>query len=196
LLERAPDRLPGILPVMQKSVQRMAELIDNVMDFARGRLGGGLAGMDRTPLDLGQDLEQVVQEARAVWPDRSIDFQSALQGPVPADAKRVAQMLSNLLGNALKYGSGEQPVQVRVESSDAGFVLSVANGGPAIPAAIRANLFQPFVRTHGHSSPEGLGLGLYIVAEIARAHGGTVDVASVDGRTAFTFRMPLGETPA
>jgi signal transduction histidine kinase len=196
LLERAPDRLPGLLPVMQKSVQRMAELIENVMDFARGRLGGGLADVDRAAAPLGQDLEQVVQEARAIWPDRSIDYRSTLQGPVPADAKRIAQMLSNLLGNALKYGSREQPVEVRVETGAAGFVLSVANGGPAIPASIRANLFQPFVRTHGHSSPEGLGLGLYIVAEIARAHGGTVDVASVEGRTVFTFRMPLAATPA
>jgi signal transduction histidine kinase len=191
LLERAPDRLAAMLPVMQKSVQRMAELIDNVMDFARGRLGGGMAPMDHEPIDLARDLDQVVAEARSVWPGRAIDYECALHGPVAVDARRIGQMLSNLLGNALKYGAPEAPVSVRVRSDDTRFSLSVANSGPPIPAAVRENLFQPFVRSAGHSSPEGLGLGLYIVAEIARAHGGLVDVQSGDGGTTFTFRMPL-----
>jgi signal transduction histidine kinase len=196
LLARAPARLPTILPTMQKSVQRMAELIDNVLDFARGRLGGGLPPMSLAPVDVVPDLVQVVREARAVWPERVVEYHCTLQGPVPVDGKRIAQMLSNLLTNALKYGAPDQPVTVQVGADDTQFSLVVANSGPPIPAGIRDRLFQPFVRSDSHSSPEGLGLGLYIVAEIARGHAGTIDVASQDGRTTFTFRMPLAVPPA
>lgn len=191
LLSRAPDRLAGILPVMQKSVQRMAELIENVMDFASSRLGGGLARIKRDQVDLAQDLGHVVQEAQAIWADRAIDYRCSLDSPVAADPKRISQLLSNLLGNALKYGNQADPVVVRVGTEASQFVLSVSNKGPEIPEDIRARLFQPFVRSYSHSSPEGLGLGLYIVAEIARAHGGTVDVESTGGLTTFVLRMPL-----
>jgi sigma-B regulation protein RsbU (phosphoserine phosphatase) len=99
-------------------------------------------------------------------------------------------MVSNLLSNAVTHGDGAKPILVAGHVRDGHLVISVANGGEPIPPAILDRLFQPFA---GGTSPErqGLGLGLYIAAEIARAHGGALSVASTPEHTQFTFEMPL-----
>jgi sigma-B regulation protein RsbU (phosphoserine phosphatase) len=102
----------------------------------------------------------------------------------------LAQLFSNLLSNALTYGSADEPVRVRAVSDSDSFDLTVANGGEPIPAAALANLFEPFYRSRSGNSREGLGLGLYIAREIAKAHGGTLNVTSTPEETRFTFRMP------
>ena len=107
-----------------------------------------------------------------------------------ADRRRLAQLLSNLLANALVHGDSAAPVRVRARTGPDGLELSVANAGPPIPEAARLRLFQPFVRAGAHVHGEGLGLGLYIAAEIARGHGGTLDVASDASETCFTLRLP------
>ncbi len=192
VLRKAPERGGAMLGVMETSVQRMAELIENVADFARGRLGEGMALERRPAADLEHDLRQVVSEFQTGWPGREIVFEAALgEVPITCDRRRVAQLLSNLLANALKYGATGRPVRVVASAGEGDFVLSVVNGGPPIPAAVREGLFQPFFRTASHAGQDGLGLGLYIVAEIARAHGGTVDVESTPLQTAFSFRLPL-----
>ena len=179
--------------MMQSSVQRMARLIDNVLDFARGRLGGGLAlHYDHGPLRPA--LDQVLAEFRSSHPERTIEATFALAQPVRCDSARVAQLLSNLLGNALTHGAPDQPVRVDARADHESFALWVANAGDPISAAAKERLFQPFYRGHVKPSLQGLGLGLYIVAEIARAHGGTVDVESSAEQTRFTFRMPLHDT--
>jgi signal transduction histidine kinase len=190
VVERAPDRARAMLPLMQKSVRRMSELVENLMDFARGRLGGGMTIAARPQDELGADLQHVVDELAAAWPGRRVSYLAELAAPVTCEPSRIAQLLSNLLSNALKHGAADQPVRVHARSDARGFELSVANGGTAIPPEVQAHLFEPYFRGSARSSGEGLGLGLYIVAEVARAHGGTVDVVSDQQETRFTFRMP------
>jgi sigma-B regulation protein RsbU (phosphoserine phosphatase) len=97
-----------------------------------------------------------------------------------------------LLGNAVVHGAAESPVDVSATSHDGTFELSVANSGDPIPESVLKQLFQPFYRGAARPSMQGLGLGLFIAAEIARAHDGTLTVASTAAETRFTFRMPTG----
>src|SRR6266481_5030228 len=179
-----------ILGLMQKSVARMSALIDNVLDFARGRLGSGIT-LKRSPQSLEPVLNQVIAELRAGSPGRKIETTFDLTRAVDCDGGRIAQLFSNLLGNAVTHGAAERPIRVRATTQDGKFELSVANAGEPIPSEAMERLFQPFYRLAEQGSQQGLGLGLYIASEIARAHGGTIDVTSSPAETQFTFRMPL-----
>jgi signal transduction histidine kinase len=194
MLQRTPldEKASNIVRLVQSSVSRMSGLIDNVLDLARARLGGGfvLNRDAREPLD--PVLAQVVGELRAVWPDRAIETAFDLTRPVNCDRIRIAQLLSNLIGNALTYGSADRPVRVRGVTSDSIFEVSVSNAGDPIPPEAMGRLFEPFSRGDVRPNRDGLGLGLYIASEIARAHGGTLTAASTPEETRFTFRMPLG----
>lgn len=193
LLSKTPldERAVGLVSMMQASVMRMAGLIDDVMDFARARLGGGFEVERRTDNRLPEAIVQAIDELRLANPDREIVAEVALAAPVACDSHRVAQLLSNLLANALNHGAEAAPVVVRAFTADGRFELSVANAGPAIPPERQAKLFQPFERAEHHFGQQGLGLGLYIAAEIARAHGGELSVVSDDAETRFTFTMPV-----
>ena len=138
-----------------------------------------------------ESVDQVVDELRSSHPDRAIDAIFDLSDPVNVDADRLGQLLSNLVANALTHGSPETPVAVRATMDGGALVLSVANGGEPIPPAAMERLFEPFERGAVRPSLQGLGLGLYIAAEIARAHAGTLDVDSSSAQTKFTFRMPM-----
>jgi signal transduction histidine kinase len=193
LLQRMPlnEKAAGILRLMQSSVARMSSLIDHVLDFARGRLGSGFT-LNRNPdAPVGPLLDQVIAECRSSAPDRRIETHIGLDRPIDCDPDRIAQLFSNILGNALTYGAPNTPIRVRATTDANAFELSVANAGDPIPAAALERLFQPFARGAVRSSQQGLGLGLYIASEIARAHGGTLDVTSTPDETRFTFRMPL-----
>ena len=192
LLEKTPlnEKAARVVKLMQGSVSRMAGLIDNVLDFARGRLGGGLT-INRDSEPLRPALDQVTDELRLSWPERAIAVDFAFADPVDCDRIKVAQLYSNLLGNALMHGKVNQPIQVRARSHDETFELSVSNGGEQIPAEAMERLFLPFSRGAAQPDQQGLGLGLYIASEIARAHGGTLDVSSTPQETCFTFRMPV-----
>jgi signal transduction histidine kinase len=124
-------------------------------------------------------------------PERSTETQFELETPVFCDPARVAQLFSNLLGNAISHGAPDQAARVCATAKNGTFDLFVANSGKPIPAEARKRLFQPFYRGAAHGPSEGLGLGLYIATEIAKAHGGTLEVDSSDKETRFTFRMPL-----
>lgn len=178
-----------VLAIIQKSVRRMARLIDDVMDFARARLGGGIT-LDRHDELLGPPLEQIIAELRIAWPERSVESEIALPEPVYCDRHRIAQLLSNLLANALTHGSEDAPVRVHALVEGGTFEFSVANAGEPIAPANVERLFQPYTRASAGPSQQGLGLGLYIASEIARAHGGTLGVTSGPDETRFTFRMP------
>jgi signal transduction histidine kinase len=180
------------VPVMQQSLGRMSELVENLMDFARGRLGGGFELTSRVETGLEGELQRLVEEIASGWPGRAVVFEADLQAPVHCDRLRLTQLLANLLVNALKYGTPEEPVRVHALSRPDHFELSVTNAGDPIPDDVLRRLFEPYYRAAGTTSSEGLGLGLYIVAEIARSHGGTMNVACADGRVTFTFRMPQG----
>ena len=190
-----PSAMHGHLAVhllrMRRSAVRMQELIQDLLDFARGRLGSGIPVSLRDEAALLAQLEQVLSEVRTAHPGRTIVWRNQLQAPVQADDRRVGQVLANLLGNALSHGDSDREIEALARSDAAGFKLSVRNYGPAIPPEVRARLFEPFWRASANHASAGLGLGLYICAEIARAHGGSMDVASddVDG-TRFRFTMP------
>jgi signal transduction histidine kinase len=132
----------------------------------------------------------VIAELRAIYPERKVETKFALTDPFNCDSGRIAQLFSNLLGNALTHGAAESPVRVQAATRDGAFELSVANSGKPIPPDAMERLFQPFYRVAVERSL-GLGLGLYIAAEIARAHGGTLGVDSSPDETRFTFRMPI-----
>ncbi|WP_211314050.1 GAF domain-containing sensor histidine kinase [Humitalea rosea] len=186
---RYPAQSTVIIGHMRRSVARMGALIDNVLDFSRGRLGGGLTLTRNANAPLEPTLRQVIAELQSNWEDREILVEIALAGPVNCDHARVAQLLSNLLANALVHGAPEAPIRVSATTQGNMLELSVASGGDPIPPAVLERLFQPFFR--GGSSQNGLGLGLFIASEIARAHGGVIEVASDPAETRFTFRMPL-----
>jgi signal transduction histidine kinase len=192
MLTKADQKEPAreVLGLMQTSVARMSALIDNVLDFARGRLGSGIT-LKRSPQSLEPVLNQVIAELRAGSPERKIETTFDLTRAVDCDGGRIAQLCSNLLGNAVTHGAAERPIRVRATTQDGKFELSVANAGEPIPSEAMERLFQPFYRVAEQGSQQGLGLGLYIASEIARAHGGRIDVTSSPAETRFTFRMPL-----
>jgi sigma-B regulation protein RsbU (phosphoserine phosphatase) len=180
-----------VIAMLQTTVMRMAAMIDNVLDFARGRMGGGIA-LER---DSGKLLEpvlvQVVDELRLASPGRAVEAAFAIDQPVSCDQGRMGQLLSNLLGNALTHGASDKPVIVRAETKDGFFRLWVANAGEPIPENVMDKLFEPFFRGKARASRQGLGLGLYIAAQIAKAHGAELAVTSTAAETRFTFSMPL-----
>jgi phosphoserine phosphatase RsbU/P len=180
-----------VLQMMQTTVMRMSGLIDNVLDFARGRLGGGITLSRDANRPLEPVLAQVVEELRTTMPDRAIESDFRIADPVNCDRSRIGQMVSNLLGNALTHGSPQQPVRVGASTDNGMFELWVSNAGEPIPDAAMAHLFQPFFRGQVRASLQGLGLGLHIASEIAKAHEGTLTVASTADETRFTFLMPL-----
>jgi signal transduction histidine kinase len=192
LLLRTPlnNKASSIVARIRESAARMSGLIDDVLDFARGRLGGGLT-LDRNADEpLEPVLNQVIAELRASWPDRVLEAQLAIAEPVDCDRSRIGQLFSNLLGNALTYGAADMPIRVRATTGGGSFELSVSNSGHPIPPATLEGLFQPFSRGTARPNQQGLGLGLYIASEIARAHGGTLAAVSTQEETRFTFRMP------
>jgi phosphoserine phosphatase RsbU/P len=192
LLRRTTDETETrVLKMMETTVTRMSGLIDNVLDLARGRLGGGIPLNRDANRPLQPVLVQVVDELRTTMPERVIESDFRIDDPVNCDRSRIGQMVSNLLGNALTHGAPDQPVKVSALTENGMFELSVANIGEPIPAAAMANLFQPFFRGQVRASLQGLGLGLYIASEIAKAHDGTLTVTSTTEGTRFTFRMPL-----
>ena len=132
--------------MLQTTVMRMAGLIDNVLDFARGRLGGGITLDRNTRKPLEPVLDQVIDELRLSSPGREIEAQYALDSPVDCDMSRIGQLVSNLVGNALIHGATNQAVRVRAETTDGLFKLSVTNSGEPIPQAAMEKLFEPFFR--------------------------------------------------
>jgi signal transduction histidine kinase len=188
------EKAAPVVALIKRSAARMTGLIENVLDFARARLGGGLS-LNRAPdTDLSATLEQVIAEARTVWPDREVRSEIDLDGPVNCDGARVAQMFSNLLANALTHGDPQGPVRVRARSDGGVFELSVSNLGDPIPPETIKRLFQPYTRADDRPGQQGLGLGLYIASQIAHAHGGALEVESTPDETRFTFRMPAPGT--
>ncbi|HUO20960.1 MAG TPA: PAS domain-containing sensor histidine kinase [Caulobacteraceae bacterium] len=197
LLGREPlsEKAVQLLKLMEASVDRMAGLIDNVMDFARARLGGGI-DLSRRVGSLEPILRHVVSELEINAPSRVIACRFDLRDAVSFDDSRMGQLVSNLLSNALTYGDPRQPVRLDVETRDGRLELSVANAGEPISEAAMDRLFQPFFRGDVRPNQQGLGLGLHIASEIANAHGGVLEVRSDAVETRFTLSMPLTEADA
>ena len=191
LQTQVDGRSQKVVQHIQRSCDRMAEMIENILDFARGRLGGGIPVALQHSDDLAVTLGHVVAEVQESHPDRDIRVATAIERPVKADSRRIAQLLANLLNNAVAHGTSDQPIGVTAMTDAQGFMLSVTNGGAPIPPGKIDRLFQPFTRGAEADPQQGLGLGLYIAAEVAKAHHGTLGVSSTaEGGTCFVFRMP------
>jgi phosphoserine phosphatase RsbU/P len=188
LEEKSLGQYKPIIEIISRSGARMSELISNIMDFARARMGGGIT-VNRTPTDLEPILQHVVDEIAIVWPDKRIETDFNFTGFVECDGPRIAQLLSNLVSNALTHGGRDTPVIVRASNKMNLFELSVSNQGKPIPESIIVKIFLPFSREEYRHSQQGLGLGLFIASEIARAHLGELFVHSDDKETCFTFRF-------
>ncbi len=185
-----PTAVTAIASRVERSAKRMSALIDDVLDFARGRLGSGIGVEFVATESLGKSLAAVVAELHDAQPDREIVADIALDGLARCDPGRLEQLLSNLLANALTHGRPDAPVRVRAAFDGGDVVIEVHNEGDPIPADRLEKVFAPFWRRT--VAREGLGLGLYICSQIARSHGGKVTVQSTaDLGTSFVARLPI-----
>lgn len=193
ILERhsdADERVSIVMSEMRASLARANDLIDDVLDFARGRLGEGIPLDYSDKVSLEDVLHHVVQEIATVATDVEIKCEFGELAAVECDAHRIGQLASNLLSNAVRYGDRSKPILLEADVDGGQFHLAVANHGKPIPEAAREMLFMPFQRGEVSTREKGLGLGLFIVREIARAHGGEMRVFSDHSETRFQLTMP------
>jgi signal transduction histidine kinase len=193
LLERklSDPALVTLASRIKGNARRMAALIDDVLECARGRLGGGIT-VELTEIEnLNAGLLTVVQELRDGQLGCKIIADIGVASPVRCDLGRLQQIASNLLSNALTHGLSRSPVKISAKADANDFVLEVWNAGEPIPAESLDKIFDPFWQLS--ASPNGLGLGLHICSQIVRAHQGRLSVTSTrEGGTRFTARLPLG----
>jgi signal transduction histidine kinase len=177
----------AVLSQITSVVKGMDRMIDQLLNFARAR--NGTIQLARRPVALAVLCREVIGEMTLAYPERALWFE-----PVGDDVcgdwdpDRLAQVLRNLLSNALEHGDQESPVNLAIHDVGNAAELSVANRGEPIPEELRPHLFEPFRRG---GSGDGAGLGLYIVDQIVHAHGGSVELRS-DATTVFTVKLPKG----
>ncbi|WP_262711711.1 GAF domain-containing sensor histidine kinase [Antarcticibacterium arcticum] len=193
LLKFAKEDLVKRQAAMIKSTTfRMEDLIGNILDFARGQFGEGILINKKSNLhDLEDILDQIIAEIETMSPDQNIEHDFQLNKEFSSDANRIGQLLSNLLGNAVIHGDHSRSIKVTATTLNDEFKLSVINGGKKIPESEMEQLFKPFYRKGPGNGKQGLGLGLFISSEIAKAHGGKLSVHSTEEGTSFTFSMPI-----
>ncbi|ABG42085.1 GAF sensor signal transduction histidine kinase [Paraglaciecola sp. T6c] len=181
-----------ILARMDSSATRMKRLISDVMDLTRGKMGNGMQLNVKTVNNLEDILTHTVDELSGLHPQREIQTHIDIKGSVNCDPERIAQLLSNLLINAIVHGDPQQAIEVTSQIESGLFSLSVSNGGEPIKPEVIDKLFQPFWRNESNKQTGGLGLGLFIASQITSAHDGTLSVCSDDSRTTFTFQATIG----
>jgi signal transduction histidine kinase len=179
----------GVAGRIASSADRMSRMIDELLDFTRGRLGGGIQ-IRRSAADLAAVCREVVEELRAARPDRAVDLRVSGDARGHWDTDRLTQLVSNLVGNALQHSAEGTRVEVRVTAADGQAAVTVMNQGAPIPADQIGRIFEPFRRAGQSGERSGLGLGLYICERIVSAHGGTIAVTSTPQQTAFEVRLP------
>jgi len=197
ILQRRPDERTALESAARilSSGKRMSRMIEDMLDLARARLAGGII-VKREQADFKALVDRVVREHQTALPDRRIE--STCEGDCAGfwDPERIAQVASNLIGNALKHGDPDSPVFVRLDGTQGDCVTLVVRNAGSIAPDVLAHLFDPFrggQRQSGRS--EGLGLGLYIVSQIVLAHQGTVDV-STGHDTSFRVQFPRADLRA
>ena len=185
LSDRAKKTVAGIA----SSAERATHLVNDVLDLARTRLGGGIPVAPDLIVDLEAVLRPIIGELASQHATRTIEVVSRCEGPVRADPLRLTQLLQNLLGNALVHSPADAFVRVTFATTATHFELSISNGGPPIPPALVARMFEPYQRGTS-AKPGGLGLGLYIAAQIVRSHRGTIGITSTTAGTNITCLLP------
>lgn len=193
LLKMSKEDLTLRHAAMIKSTSfRMQTLIENILDFAKGRMGEGII-LDRQSNNgsLENMLEQVIKEVKISAAEREILYNIDLSEEVYCDKDRIGQLFANLLSNANEHGDAHAPIEVAAETTKEHFELRVTNKGEKISGESQAHLFQPFYRDHKEVNKKGLGLGLFIASEIAKAHEGVLEVSSTEEETCFVLKIPL-----
>lgn len=175
-----------------QSARRMNRMVTDLLEFTRTRFGDSIP-ITASDMDLGVAIRDAVSETRAS--NRSLDFQVSVVGDLRGrwDCERVTQALVNLLTNAAQHGDATRPITLRATRTDAEVIIQVHNDGTPIPASDVPDLFEPMKKSAGDGAGDRghLGLGLYIVDQVAKAHGGRVDVESSAAQgTTFTMRLP------
>ncbi|RZL35462.1 MAG: hybrid sensor histidine kinase/response regulator [Rubrivivax sp.] len=186
----SPERLQSMLDKDARQVRSMTRLIEDMLDISR--LQHGMLSIRPRRTDLGELARRVVADFEAQYQQVPLRL-STLPGVVGEwDDSRIAQVLVNLLSNALRYGEGK-PVTVDVGLTDAGLArLAVTDEGPGIPQEAQQKIFQQFERLPTSAKAPGMGLGLYISQQFVQAHGGRISVHSAPGEGAcFEVLLPL-----
>jgi hypothetical protein len=189
----AGEKVSEAASCLIRSGARMHALLDDMLDFNRTNLGLGIT-IAPTPVDLASLLADELNQLRAAHPDRQIDIEVVGNAQGVWDGRRLQQLLGNLVLNAIKYGAPDAPVRVLLAGEEAELSLEVRNSGPAIEPVALKQIFEPLKRGPncggGHDADSSLGLGLYIAREIAKAHGGEIEVRSDETETVFTVHLP------
>ena len=174
-----------------RSGASMKSLLDDLVDFNRTKLGLGI-NIARANVDLAAAFADELEQLRATHAGRRIELEVVGDTRGLWDGLRLQQLLRNLVSNAIKYGKPDAPVRVVLTGEEAAVRIEVVNRGPTIEGSALDQIFDPLKRgpAQRHGTDDGLGLGLYIVREVARAHGGEVDVRSDKEETVFAVRLP------
>ena len=181
----------NFIAAIRNSSVRMGVLIENILDFARGRLGGGIPVQRKLVDDLQRTLRMTLEEVQVSHPQATFIHTLDVPTGVYCDALRISQLLSNLLGNAVTHGSISEPIVLNAWAENDEFVISLTNQGTPIAPHLIPLLFEPFSRSEAGQRCEGLGLGLYIASQIATAHNGSLSVTSdSESGTCFVARFP------
>jgi len=191
-LQLTDDKHQRTLSRMTSAGRRMTEMIEQLLDLTRARLGGGLGFVRaRKPLDVRELVQRALDELRASHRGRNLVLEATSDCTTSGDPERLLQLFSNLASNALTHGAPSGTVAVRVAGGSRDVVVEICNDG-VIPAERLATLFEPFRREPKDAARStGLGLGLFICQQIALAHGGDIAVASApDTGTVVTVRLP------
>ncbi len=202
LISRTLNNDPGAakaLSIIETNMEAITRLIRDLIDFASTGMGSKMP-LTRGPVDLKELCREVFEGLRLAYPQRQLRFHPDDAPRGDWDAARLRQVVSNLMCNAIQHGATEGPVELSVASDGSTAVLSVHNDGPSIPPEMLAMIFDP-LKYHAMPDsaaqrvPGSIGLGLYIVREIAVAHGGTVEVSSTaQAGTTFTVRLPRSQS--
>ena len=174
-----------------RSGASMKALLDDLVDFNRTKLGLGI-NIARANVDLAEAFADELEELRGAYAGRRLDLEVVGDTRGLWDGLRLQQLLRNLVSNAIKYGEPDAPVRVVLTGEEADVRIEVVNRGPTIERSALDQIFDPLTRgpEQRHDTDDGLGLGLYIVREVARAHGGEVHVRSDKEETVFAVRLP------
>lgn len=186
-------RVSRALGLLETSTSRARRLITDILDFTRARLGGGIP-MQRRLVDLGAVAEQIANEVRIGHPGREVELTRKGDLSGRFDPDRLAQVMTNLLTNALDHGDPTSPVTFEVLGRDREVTMTVQNRGETLSPDTLSTLFEPFQqgpRISGETPPTAsVGLGLFIVRHIVESHRGTIVVRSDEGLTTFSVSLP------
>jgi PAS domain S-box-containing protein len=191
LVKRRPGGDVKTMDRILSSAERMANMVAQLLDLTRSRLAGGIP-IDPRPADVSAIVSGIVDELRLVHPDRVIEWQSEGEERGRFDVDRLAQVVSNLVGNALEHGDPSRPISVRLSGEPDQVVLFVHSEGPPIPPDLLPVIFDPYRRSTARDErSKGLGLGLFITEQVVLGHGGTIEVrSSAEEGTTFAVKLP------